>query len=66
MLCAGHPDGKYDACLGDSGGPLLCKKRADGHCAGEPHQPGIYHRVPATADWIRAVINRRQFGVIVI
>ncbi|VEN35158.1 unnamed protein product [Callosobruchus maculatus] len=75
MLCAGHPDGKYDACLGDSGGPLVVQEEgrwtlvgitSAGFGCGEPHQPGIYHRVPATTDWIRAVINRRQFGVIVI
>nr|CAI5843281.1 unnamed protein product [Callosobruchus analis] len=66
MMCAGHPDGKYDACLGDSGGPLVVQEKGRWFGCGEPHQPGIYHRVPATADWMRAVINRRQFGVIVI
>lgn len=65
MLCAGHADGSQDACLGDSGGPLIVKLggrwtlagiTSAGFGCGEPHQPGIYHNVAITADWIRSVI----------
>ncbi|XP_018572092.1 vitamin K-dependent protein C, partial [Anoplophora glabripennis] len=66
MLCAGHENGKHDACLGDSGGPLIVLERgrwtlagitSAGFGCGEPHQPGIYHKVPVTSDWIKSVIN---------
>ncbi|KAJ3659107.1 hypothetical protein Zmor_010814 [Zophobas morio] len=66
MLCAGHEFGKHDACLGDSGGPLIVLENgrwtlvgitSAGFGCGEPHQPGIYHKIPVTADWIRSVIG---------
>ncbi|KAB0805516.1 hypothetical protein PPYR_02486 [Photinus pyralis] len=66
MLCAGHKDGRRDACLGDSGGPLIVLTYgrwtlvgiiSAGFGCGEPHQPGIYHSVPVTANWIVSVIN---------
>ncbi|XP_019868243.1 serine protease 27 [Aethina tumida] len=67
MLCAGHENGQQDACLGDSGGPLIILEAgrwvlagitSAGFGCGEPHQPGIYHRVPVTTKWIRSVIKR--------
>ncbi|KAH0819932.1 hypothetical protein GEV33_002859 [Tenebrio molitor] len=66
MVCAGHESGKHDACLGDSGGPLIVLENgrwtlvgitSAGFGCGEPHQPGIYHKIPVTADWIRSVIS---------
>jgi secreted trypsin-like serine protease len=66
MVCAGHESGKHDACLGDSGGPLIVLENgrwtlvgitSAGFGCGEPHQPGIYHKIPVTADWIRSVIR---------
>lgn len=72
MLCAGHEDGHQDACLGDSGGPLIVLENgrwtlagitSAGFGCGEHHQPGIYHAVPVTADWIRSIINSEKLGL---
>ncbi|XP_046403648.1 serine proteinase stubble-like [Ischnura elegans] len=61
MFCAGHRDGHSDACLGDSGGPLvvlvdgrwtLAGITSAGFGCAVDHQPGIYHKVTVTADWI--------------
>ncbi|XP_045461086.1 serine protease 27 isoform X1 [Harmonia axyridis] len=66
MLCAGHETGKRDACLGDSGGPLILLENGKwtlvgitsaGFGCGEAHQPGIYHKVALSADWIKSIIN---------
>ncbi|XP_048489321.1 trypsin-1 [Plutella xylostella] len=66
MICAGHSDGHQDACLGDSGGPLivldsgryyLAGITSAGFGCGVDHQPGIYHNVKTTARWIRTVIG---------
>ncbi|KAI8441440.1 hypothetical protein MSG28_015040 [Choristoneura fumiferana] len=66
MLCAGHPDGHQDACLGDSGGPLivfdsgryyLAGITSAGFGCGVDHQPGIYHNAQLTAPWMRQVLN---------
>lgn len=66
MICAGHSDGHQDACLGDSGGPLIVLDNgryylvgitSAGFGCGVDHQPGIYHNVKVTSHWIRGVIS---------
>ncbi|KAL0859125.1 hypothetical protein ABMA27_010961 [Loxostege sticticalis] len=66
MICAGHSDGHQDACLGDSGGPLIVMDNgryylvgitSAGFGCGVDHQPGIYHNVKVTANWIKGVIS---------
>nr|XP_026483742.1 serine proteinase stubble [Vanessa tameamea]XP_026483743.1 serine proteinase stubble [Vanessa tameamea] len=66
MICAGHSDGHQDACLGDSGGPLIVMDSgryylvgitSAGFGCGVDHQPGIYHNVKITASWIKEVIS---------
>lgn len=51
---------------GDSGGPLMLEKLGKwyligivsaGYSCAQPGQPGIYHRVAKTVDWISYVIN---------
>ncbi|KAK9503960.1 hypothetical protein O3M35_010410 [Rhynocoris fuscipes] len=65
MFCAGHSDGHMDACLGDSGGPLIVLYEGRWTLAGitsagfgcaVDHQPGIYHNVEQTTDWIESAI----------
>eukprot|EP00096_Caligus_rogercresseyi_P010892 TRINITY_DN4102_c2_g2_i1.p1 TRINITY_DN4102_c2_g2~~TRINITY_DN4102_c2_g2_i1.p1 ORF type:complete len:359 (+),score=81.83 TRINITY_DN4102_c2_g2_i1:147-1223(+) len=69
MLCAGYRNGKRDACQGDSGGPLAVKDSVKGRwvliglvsagysCA-KAGQPGIYHQVSKSSDWISYHIRR--------
>ena len=54
MFCAGHKRGKMDACLGDSGGPLIIHYNgrwtligvtSAGFGCAVDKQPGIYHKV---------------------
>lgn len=59
MVCAGYDEGGIDACQGDSGGPLLVDGTVIGivswgdGCA-EAGKPGVYTRVSAYTDQIRA------------
>lgn len=70
MVCAGYREGGKDSCKGDSGGPLMVQQ-ADGRwvlvglvsagfSCGKPGQPGIYHRISASSDWISYHINSRD------
>ena len=73
MLCAGHEDGGKDACQGDSGGPLMFKDETSnrwtllgvvsaGFSCAKPGQPGIYHKVTKTADWISYVVRQSMLS----
>ncbi|XP_054000934.1 chymotrypsin-like elastase family member 2A isoform X1 [Hylaeus anthracinus] len=66
-LCAGHTDGSSGSCVGDSGGPLQCR-RVDGvwqlagvtsfgsGCA-RPGYPDVYTSVQHYVGWIRNIMN---------
>ncbi|GAB6026412.1 hypothetical protein CHUAL_012613 [Chamberlinius hualienensis] len=63
MMCAGYKEGKKDACLGDSGGPLMAVDdgrwtligiTSAGFGCALDKQPGIYHKITTTIDWITA------------
>lgn len=67
MLCAGYAGGGRDACLSDSGGPLL-RRDADGSllvgvvswgvgCA-RPGHYGVYAKVSSVAGWIDEVTGK--------
>ncbi|XP_032792839.2 testisin isoform X1 [Daphnia magna] len=61
MMCAGYRNGGKDSCQGDSGGPLMLQQNgrwqlvgivSAGYSCAQNGQPGIYHRVSHTTDWI--------------
>ncbi|XP_039298319.1 uncharacterized protein LOC111043398 isoform X1 [Nilaparvata lugens] len=66
MMCAGYRGGGKDSCQGDSGGPLMMERTgrwyligivSAGYSCAQRGQPGIYHRVAHTVDWISYIIN---------
>jgi len=71
--CAGWHEGKKDACIGDSGGPLICVAEdeqpmlwgltSQGIKCAEKNAPGIYTRVEKYTNWINYHITN-TLGVI--
>lgn len=66
MMCAGYGKGGKDSCQGDSGGPLMIQDSGRWYLAGivsagyscaQGKQPGIYHKVSYTSDWISYAAN---------
>ncbi|XP_044745023.1 uncharacterized protein LOC123306898 isoform X1 [Coccinella septempunctata] len=66
MMCAGYKTGGRDSCQGDSGGPLMLQRQgrwyligivSAGYSCAQPGQPGIYHRVAHTVEWINRAIT---------
>jgi len=66
MVCAGYYEGGKDSCQGDSGGPLMMEHEgrwtliglvSAGYSCAKRGQPGIYHRVAHTTDWISHSVN---------
>lgn len=66
MMCAGHADGHQDACLGDSGGPLIILQNnryylvgitSAGFGCGVDNQPGIYLNVQKVLGWLQSVVQ---------
>nr|XP_042898208.1 uncharacterized protein LOC107438028 [Parasteatoda tepidariorum] len=68
-LCAGVPDGSKDACVGDSGGPLMHEDYdgiwsligvvSFGYKCGNPGTPGTYARVSYFIPWIMYHIEHK-------
>lgn len=62
MICAGYEEGGRDACVGDTGGPLVNGEGvlvgivSWGRGCAEPNAPGVYSRVASCSQWISETI----------
>ena len=72
MICAGLPEGGKDSCQGDSGGPFICRDNGKAVLTGVvsfgigcalPEYPGVYARVTAVLDWVKAnMVSLQMFS----
>ena len=68
MFCAGYERGGRDACLGDSGGPMMCQREdgkwlllgitSNGDGCGRAGRPGVYTKVSNYLKWIANVTSK--------